>query len=42
VRTLTDQEGQKLQQIVRRGTTRSVRIRRAMMLLASSGGTECR
>jgi len=35
---LTDQEGQKLQQIVRRGSTGSVRYRRAMMLLASAGG----
>lgn len=38
VRRLTDQEGQKLQQIVRRGSTSSVRDRRAMMLLASAGG----
>ncbi|WP_438452974.1 IS630 family transposase [Streptomyces asiaticus] len=38
VRRLTDQEGQKLQQIVRRGSTDSVRYRRAMMLLASAGG----
>lgn len=38
VRGLTDQEGQKLQQIVRRGSTSSVRYRRAMMLLASAGG----
>nr|WP_280855069.1 MULTISPECIES: IS630 family transposase [unclassified Streptomyces] len=38
VRRLTDQEGQKLQQIVRRGSTNSVRYRRAMMLLASAGG----
>lgn len=37
VRRLTDQEGQKLQQIVRRGSTSSVRYRRAMML-ASAGG----
>ncbi len=35
---LTDQEGQKLQQIVRRGSSSSVRYRRAMMLLASAGG----
>ncbi|WP_323138358.1 helix-turn-helix domain-containing protein [Streptomyces sp. NBC_01571] len=35
---MTDQEGQKLQQIVRRGSTSSVRFRRAMMLLASAGG----
>ncbi|WP_341866719.1 IS630 family transposase [Streptomyces swartbergensis] len=38
VRRLTDQEGQKLQQIVRGGSTSSVRYRRAMMLLASAGG----
>jgi transposase len=38
VRRLTDQEGQKLQQIVRRGSTSSVRYRRAMILLASGGG----
>lgn len=38
VRRLTDQEGQRLQQIVRRGTASSVRYRRAMMLLASAGG----
>jgi hypothetical protein len=35
---LTEQEGQKLQRIVRRGSTRTVRFRRAMMLLASAGG----
>ncbi|MQY40735.1 hypothetical protein SRB17_87680 [Streptomyces sp. RB17] len=38
VRRLTDQEGQKLQQIVRRGSTSSVRYCRAMTLLASAGG----
>jgi transposase len=38
VRRLTDQEGQKLQQIVRRGSTSSVRYRRAMIVLASAGG----
>ncbi|MCZ1005470.1 IS630 family transposase [Streptomyces lydicus] len=38
VRRLTNQEGQKLQQIVRRGSTSSVRCRRATMLLASAGG----
>lgn len=38
VRRLTDQEGRRLQQIVRRGSTSSVRFRRAMMLLASAGG----
>lgn len=39
VRRLTEQEGQKLQQIVRRGSTSAVRFRRAMMLLASAGGS---
>ncbi|MFJ5927636.1 IS630 family transposase [Kitasatospora sp. NPDC092948] len=38
VRRLTDHEGQQLQRIVRRGSTSSVRYRRAMMLLASAGG----
>lgn len=38
VRRLTDQEGQKLQRIVRRGTMSTVRYRRAMILLASAGG----
>ncbi len=42
VRRLTDQEGQRLQRIVRRGSTSAVRYRRAMMLLASAGGTTCR
>lgn len=37
-RRLTNQEGQKLQRIVRRGSTSSVRYRRAMMLLVSAGG----
>jgi hypothetical protein len=38
VRRLTDQKGQKLQQIARRGVTSSVRCRRATMLPASVGG----
>ncbi|MGC0406672.1 transposase [Streptomyces sp. SAI-126] len=38
VRRLSDQEGQRLQRIVRRGSTSSVRCRRALMLLASVGG----
>ncbi|MCX5417821.1 IS630 family transposase [Streptomyces sp. NBC_00059] len=38
VRGLTEAEGQKLQRIVRRGSTSTVRYRRAMMLLASAGG----
>lgn len=37
-RRLTDQEGQQLQRIVRRGSTNTVRYRRAMRLLASTGG----
>ncbi|MGW4565426.1 hypothetical protein ACWEN3_24360 [Streptomyces sp. NPDC004561] len=37
VRRLSDQEGQQLQQIARRGSTSSVRYRPAMMLLASAG-----
>lgn len=41
VRRLTDQEGQKLQQI-RRGSPRSVRYRRAVMLLVSVGGNRVR
>ncbi|MEU2502879.1 IS630 family transposase [Streptomyces sp. NRRL S-1314] len=39
VRGLTEQEGQKLQHIVRRGSTSSVRFRRAMTLLASASGS---
>lgn len=38
VRRLTDQEGQRLQQIVRRGSNSSVGFRRAIMPLASAGG----
>lgn len=38
VRRLTDQAGQRLQRIVRRGSTSAVRYRRAMLLLASTGG----
>ncbi|MFF5898959.1 IS630 family transposase [Streptomyces argenteolus] len=38
VRKLTEQEGEKLRRIVRRGSTSTVRYRRAMMLLASAGG----
>jgi transposase len=38
VRRLTDHEGQRLQQIVRRGTGSPVRLRRAMVVLASAGG----
>jgi len=38
VRRLTDSEGQRLQRIVRRGSTSTVHYRRALMLLASAGG----
>ena len=38
VRRLSDQEGQRLQQIVRRGTGSPMRLRRAMVVLASAGG----
>lgn len=38
VRRLSDPEGQKLQRLVRRGTGSAVRLRRAMVVLASAGG----
>ena len=38
-RRLTDQEGRRLQQIVRRGKHESVRVRRAMIIMASASGT---
>src|SRR5450631_1638040 len=38
-RRLTDQEGQWLQQIVRRGKHGSIRVRRAMIIMASAAGT---
>ena len=38
-RRLTDQEGQRLQQIVRRGKYEPVRVRRAMIIMASASGT---
>lgn len=38
-RRLTDQEGRKLQQIVRRGKYESIRVRRAMIIMASASGT---
>ncbi len=38
-RRLTDQEGQRLQQTVRRGRHGSVRVRRAMIIMASASGT---
>ncbi len=39
VRRLTDQEGSRLQQIVRRGNHGSIRVRRAMIIMASAAGT---
>ncbi|MGN9804880.1 hypothetical protein [Micromonospora sp. L32] len=38
VRRLTDQEGQQLLRITRRGTGSPIRSRRAMIVLASAGG----
>ncbi len=38
-RRLTDHEGQRLQQIVRRGRHESVRVRRALIIMASASGT---
>ena len=38
-RRLTDQEGQRLLQIVRRGKHGSARVRRAMIIMASASGT---
>ena len=39
VRRLADLEGQRLQQIVRRGKHESVRVRRAVIIMASASGT---
>ena len=38
-RRLTDEEGRRLQQIVRRGKHGPVRVRRAMIIMASAPGT---
>jgi hypothetical protein len=38
-RRLTDEEGQRLVRIVRRARHESIRVRRAMIILASSSGT---
>jgi hypothetical protein len=38
-RRLTDAEGQRLTQIVRRGKHGSIRVRRAMIIMASPSGT---
>jgi hypothetical protein len=37
-RRLTDQEGQRLQQIVRRGKHEPIRVRRALIIMASASG----
>jgi transposase len=39
-RRLTEDEGRKLQQIVRRGKHESIRMRRAMIIMASASGTQ--
>ncbi len=39
-RRLTDQEGGRLQQIVRRGKHGSVRVRRAMIIIVPAPGTQ--
>src|SRR5258707_7123266 len=38
-RRLTDEEGRRLQQIVRHGKHESVRVRRAVIIMASASGT---
>ena len=38
-RRLSDEEGRRLQQIVRRGKHESIRVRRAMIIMASASGT---
>jgi transposase len=38
-RRLTDEEGRRLQQIVRRGKHDSIRVRRALIIMASASGT---
>jgi hypothetical protein len=38
-RQLADEEGRRLQQIVRRGKHGSIRVRRAMIIMASASGT---
>jgi hypothetical protein len=41
-RRLSDEEGRRLQQIVRRGKHGPVRMRRAMIIMASASGSWCR
>nr|WP_083507371.1 hypothetical protein [Frankia sp. ACN1ag] len=38
-RRLTDEEGQRLQALVRRGKHDSIRVRRALIIMASASGT---
>ena len=38
-RRLSEDEGRRLQQIVRRGKHGTIRVRRAMMIMASASGT---
>ena len=38
-RRLSDEEGRRLQQIVRRGKHGSIRVRRAVIIMASASGT---
>jgi hypothetical protein len=38
-RRLSDEEGRQLQQIARRGKHRTVRVRRALIIMASVSGT---
>src|SRR5947199_3030108 len=38
-RRLTDEEGRRLQQIVRRGKHGSIRVRRALIIMSSASGT---
>ena len=38
-RRLSDEEGRRLQQIVRRGKHGSIRVRRALIIMASASGT---
>src|SRR3954471_19204653 len=38
-RRLTDDEGRRLQQLVRRGKHESIRVRRALIIMASASGT---
>jgi hypothetical protein len=41
-RRLTEDEGRRLQQVVRRGKHESIRVRRALIIMASASGTPVR